>query len=141
MKISDISQYLQAMTLSNSCSSATDTAKSTSSDTDLDSYVSSAGSSSSAIPSETYNNIMEIIKANKQASGESASAPTDQEIEDALLTLKNNSSSDSGTAAETSSIANKQAFIFRVSNDVSGNNRSTPPSINARTCTAYDATI
>ena len=105
MKISDISQYLQAMTLSNSCSSATDTAKSTSSDTDLDSYVSSAGSSSSAIPSETYNNIMEIIKANKQASGESASAPTDQEIEDALLTLKNNSSSDSGTAAETSSIA------------------------------------
>ena len=104
MKISDISQYLQAMTLNNSCSNAADTAENTSSDTDLDSYVSSVGSSSSAMPSESYNNIMEIIKANKQAAGESASAPTDQEIKDALSALNSSSdSSDSDTAAKTSS--------------------------------------
>jgi hypothetical protein len=102
MKINDISQYLQALTLNNSGSSTSTAAADTASGSDLDSYVSSIGSSSSSsMPSETYNNIMEIIKANKQAAGESASAPTDQEIEDALSALDTDSSSSDSDTAET----------------------------------------
>lgn len=102
MKINDISQYLQALTLNNSGSSTSTAAADTASGSDLDSYVSSIGSSSSSsMPSETYNNIMEIIKANKQAAGESASAPTDQEIEDVLSALNTDSSSSDSDTAET----------------------------------------
>lgn len=102
MKINDISQYLQALTLNNSGSSTSTAAADTASGSDLDSYVSSIGSSSSSsMPSETYNNIMEIIKANKQAAGESASAPTDQEIEDVLSALDTDSSSSDSDTAET----------------------------------------
>ena len=102
MKINDISQYLQALTLNNSGSSTSTATADTASGSDLDSYVSSIGSSSSSsMPSETYNNIMEIIKANKQAAGESASAPTDQEIEDVLSALNTDSSSSDSDTAET----------------------------------------
>ena len=42
-------------------------------------------------------------------------------------------------SSKTSSIPHNAAFKFNVSNVVSGNNTSTPPSINALTCSAYDS--
>lgn len=52
-----------------------------------DSYEASSISSTSPLPSDTYGNIIELVKASKQAKGESEGAPTEEDFQELLEEL------------------------------------------------------
>lgn len=70
-------------------------------DTDKDSYISTIKDSSAVVPSETYGNIMELIKATKQENSEDPNAPTEEDI---ASTNGTSDSSGSGEKIESDSV-------------------------------------
>ncbi|WP_310602056.1 hypothetical protein [Anaerosporobacter sp.] len=65
-----------------------------------DSYISSLNESSSVLPSETYGNIMELIKAAKQANGEEPNAPTQEDFDNIINQLSSSSTQTSTVEAD-----------------------------------------
>lgn len=94
-------QNMQSVYSTNATSTSVQNLASQDTESDKDSYVSKMKSSEEAMPSETYNNIMEIIKQNKMAAGESPSAPTDADFEEALAAYNTESTDASTTTAAT----------------------------------------
>ena len=108
MTIESLRQHLNAIeaqstlqsTLSNTVNQTVNDNSETS---ERDSYISSLDSQSTVMPSETYGNIMEMIKAAKQANGEYANAPTDEDFTNILSQLSANSDDYSSLTEEISS--------------------------------------
>ena len=76
----------------------------TTEDSDGDSYISTLGDSSAILPSETYGNIMEQIKAAKQENGENPSAPTEEDFSNVLSQLSA-SSNDANSVGSKEDVA------------------------------------
>lgn len=98
MSLSLSTDYLQALeaisslqmsNLQQNQSAASILAADTTSQPQKDTYVSGVDSTDTALPSDNYGYIMDLIKANRQAAGESASAPTDTDFETVLESLQN----------------------------------------------------
>lgn len=69
-----------------------------------DTYESTVSASAdTALPCDTYNDIMELIKASKQAAGEEASAPTDTDLAQLFESLTATGTSATETSAAESS--------------------------------------
>lgn len=109
MKIESLANYLSAIEAQSSLlqqSSLTSTSSDQSTESGLDTYETTMISAASAVPCDTYSDIMEQIKANKIASGESASAPTEEDFETAIEQILASLEEDSDEAeSSTSSIS------------------------------------
>lgn len=91
MTIESLQQRLNAIeaqsTLQRTYTENSNQTTTTTKDSDGDSYISTLGDSSAVLPSETYGNIMEQIKAAKQENGENPGAPTEEDFTDVLSQL------------------------------------------------------
>jgi len=91
MEIESLTRYLAAMetqatTIPNTAAQQTNASLGEAS-TDMDTYESTISASTNAIPCDTYSDIMELIKATKQANGEAEGAPTEENFAAAIAQL------------------------------------------------------
>lgn len=105
MTIESLRQRLNAIeaqsTLQRTYSENSNQTTTTTEGSDKDSYISTVEDPSAVIPSETYGNIMELIKAAKQENGEDPNAPTAEDFNNILSQL-------SDTSAVTSTVTSEE---------------------------------
>lgn len=122
MTIESLRQRLNAIeaqsTLQRTYSENSNQTTTTTEDSDKDSYISTIEDPSAVIPSETYGNIMELIKATKQENGEDPNAPTTEDFNNILSQL-------SDSSLETSTVASEEESATTTSTSAtSGNSES-----------------
>lgn len=108
MEIESLSSYLaalQAQSLYQTTSTQQQQNTSTTGTSDTDTYESTISSTQSAIPCDTYGDIMELIKANKQANGDAEGAPTDEDFATALAQLTGSSDTTSTESTGTEAVS------------------------------------
>lgn len=104
MTIESLRQRLNAIeaqsTLQRTYTENSNQTTSTTEDSDRDSYISTLGDSSAVLPSETYGNIMELIKTAKQENGDDSGAPTEEDFNNVLSKLSASSTESSSVDSE-----------------------------------------
>lgn len=104
MTIESLKQRLNAIeaqsTLQRTYSENSNQTTATTEDSEGDSYISTLGDSSAVLPSETYGNIMELIKAAKQENREDPGAPTEDDFSAVLNQLSASSNEENSVDTE-----------------------------------------